>query len=221
VRRVLIFALAAGAAACSLLVSVDDLATGAADAGNADAADAASADADAGAGAGADADAADAGDGDAPDSNLYPNPSFETGCGSSTGFDSTVTTDPTAHDGTRSCRICARDGKTTYSAVGAIFVANPPLGAAYVATAYMRKAPGNPDAPKVQGILRLRNDTPQFEQVDAMGGAQPNAADAWQSITAEMTVQKAAQALEFYVTGYSTSTDSCFLVDDITVKRLK
>jgi hypothetical protein len=145
-----------------------------------------------------------------PDGSLLFHGDFSNGCSDFGGTNATVTADPVARSGPSSCRVCATGSPATISQSAGETM---PAGAHYVATAYVRTA--SPMAAADPMFIEVRvNSTGQAAK--AVG---PLLTDTFQAITTTLVVGAAGSTVGFSVG--STAGSGCFLVDDVSVVRVK
>lgn len=208
-------------AGCSLVTTTDGLAG-----------DAASSAADSGADVAAASDADGAtpplDDSSAPDAsavvNLHPNGDFDAlGCKLWGGYYATLTADTLARSGTGSCRVCALEGSQSaggFSADDASGSAsNPPVGAVYAVSAWIRAAPGAPSPDDITVLLRSTRPSP-FQIYEEAYGPRVAPTNDWAQINVTLAINEQAEALNTAIIGRG-STGACFLVDDLVLQRLK
>jgi hypothetical protein len=164
----------------------------------------------------ADSAAADAG------MNLFPLGDFELGGCSGDGYFSSLTTDSTAHGGGKSCRVCSSGvSPDVFSFDSDMDGVSPSVGDHYVAEAWIRTATSaGPPAMGVELTLRTHMDAP-FALGDQMSSSYTMVTGTWQRLTIELDIlEPAIPKLEVVVDGqYDSGT--CFLVDDIVVRRVQ
>lgn len=224
---------AAALAACSLTTSLDGFtstlvyADGAAD-GTASGTDGgARADSDVvGPDAGTDAFAAgDADGGVIGGANIHPQSTFENAddaCEPGWGaFQASLTKNAVAHSGSASCRVCMNSGVLDYytaddggASGGAV------VGAKYRAEAWVRTAPGT--AAPGPGRIFLRNFTTAggFQALEGKNSdPEQQMDDTWRLWSIELPITKANGTINVFV-GVTSKPSSCFLLDDVTLRRV-
>lgn len=170
------------------------------------------------AGGGADADASDEPGGSL---NLAPDPGFEGDSDQCSpvygGQSSTLSTDTTARNGTRSCRVCS-------SAVAEYFTLDPDGsgyadaldGQVFLGEAWVRKAPGGALAPtSVRVVQRVYQGGSQL-RLDGSNAIVPT--DEWQKVDLRFTAGQPGR-IELYVEARPATGMECFLVDDLRLVR--
>lgn len=230
-RRIagLIAGLAVATSACSLLTSLDGLSSGG-DAGEGPSPDAA---ADHSAEGGADAappfkaDAADAlptedaGARDDAGPNLHPAGTFENGtCSPWQGFQGSVGPISIAHTGSGACRACTASTTTDYFTVddgGAS--GDDVVGVTYRAEGWVRTDPSTPAPPDVRFFLRNASiATGTFVTLESSMSPAAAIDATWQHFEATLSVTKQGY-LNVFVGG-THAPSACFILDDVTVRRL-
>lgn len=164
---------------------------------------------------------ADAGDA-AGAPNLHPRGTFETGtCGSWVGFQGTVAQDSNARTGSGSCLVCTGPMTTDYFTADDNGAPGPAVvGATYRAEGWVRSAPGKPNAGPVR--LFLRNFTVvggTFRGLESSASASSEVDAQWRSRATTLTVTKDGGKLNVFVSADHRS-GACFLLDDVTVRRI-
>lgn len=188
-----------------------------------DAPDAASTDAaapgnvDAGSSAG-DAASADGDAGALP--NLHPNGTFDTTCSPWTSFQGTASHVPS--DGRTSagaCRFCTNGSSSYFTADDTGILGAPVVGGEYEARVWVRAADSTALPSKVSLGLRTR-DASKTEVQDGYVELATPLSTTWQMLTAKLLVTQPAKELAVVV-GATPVEDSCFLLDDVTVVRIR
>lgn len=208
-----VFAVACGAWGCSLLIG--DGFTGGEDPEDAAiaAADGAAEDGAADGGASADADVAGG-------PNVLPTPGFETAnasCGPDWGGGgpASLTPDPDAHSGARSCRVCST-GTNGYFSLDPVGqgLADVAPGHVYRGEVWVRAVIGA-DAPGVRINIRVY---PQAGQQQISSSVFVTPTSAWQKLTHRYEIESAGRIEMFVGASPSTGTE-CFLADDVALVR--
>jgi hypothetical protein len=141
---------------------------------------------------------------------------FEGGCGRWFAYMSTATSDPAAHTGALSCRVCGTPGNPPSMGVKHV-LASPPLGR-YHARAWLRVPTGAPAVQDAGIFLRTHNEPGGgFVQVQIQAAGPPSLADTWQQVDVELLVNTTAAYLDLTVYG---PKGACLLVDDAYVEKL-
>jgi hypothetical protein len=168
--------------------------------------------------------AGNATDGAATDAgpNLFPLGDFELGGCAGDGYYSSLIADSTAHGGGKSCRVCSSGmSPDVFSFDSDIDNVALPVGAHYVAEAWIRTATSaGPPANGVELTLRTHTDAPVVEH-DLVFTNYTTVTQTWQLLTIELDIKEPGiPKLEVVVDGqYDSGT--CFLVDDIVVRRVQ
>jgi len=165
--------------------------------------------------------ASDAGSGDGGGSvgaNLLENPGFEDGCNGWSSSSGNLTVDAVFHGGARSCRVC------TTGVEAGLYLSRPFGGAAkvgekYVASAWLRNAPSAGNANSftlgVRSLDAGQSDVETFSQQASV------LTSSWQEVTMSFEIQKPGSALLRVEIGAGEApAGSCFLVDDVAVRKL-
>ena len=155
---------------------------------------------------------------DAERVNLHPNGEMEFSCQGWYPYNATLESDPTAHGGMASCRVCATktaNDTATFDEFGAVL--DPVKGGVYVASAWFRVPPDKPPPPS--GIS-LYLGTRDMSNADVEGlYTSPMAIDLnWKKLSVQLTVTKDAKKLRIYGGG-TAELGTCFLVDDVRLER--
>jgi hypothetical protein len=209
----------ATASGCSLATNLDDFAAEDPPAASDAEADHATPDvgiADSGAADGAAGDGADA-NGGLP--NLHPFGTFENGCTGWGTFGSTLAPSEVARTGTGSCLVCGTGTTTSFTADDDGVLPSPPIGAEYLAEAWVRSAPQKTTPPSMQMVLRGRNDAP-FVEVEKKFTDYPSPTATWTKLSVKLTITKASQKLNVVVAAEWVN-GACFLLDDVAIYRTK
>jgi hypothetical protein len=192
-----------GAGGCSLLVSVDGLSGGVSDSGDASPGD-----------ANPQSDAA-SGNVDAGP-NLIFNGDFEEAgadCEDWFTFNATATTDPIAHSGQSSCRVC-EVGASGFALDHNTILSNISPGSTFTGTAWVRATPSNTDpAQHVAVAFRVYADAGGAPLQD-VGSASPVINQSWVQLTVMITTTSGGN-LNLFIPADQTVDGSCFLVDDV------
>jgi hypothetical protein len=153
--------------------------------------------------------------------NLLADHSFESGC-TWNGFQGVTTTEsPTAHTGTKSCRVCTEAATTDYFTAGDPFTFGPPVvGVTYRATAWVRTAPGASTPPGAVMHLRTSNPAP-FASIESAYTSIAGLpfTPTWQKMVISLKVSLAAAKVDVFV-GTDTAPGACFLIDDVWLEQL-
>jgi hypothetical protein len=212
-RRTLAMCLLVVVTGCSLLTSLSGFSGGTEPSG-----DAAASDADATTDAATDA-ATDDGAGAPP--NLVETGDFEdptvTECGPPwMGFQGTLDRTSEAHSGTGACKVCGSPGAAVYTIDG-FEVAGPKIGETYVASAWVRAAPGSPSAGRFVLHIRLRRGG---VLADGAKPADVSLTSTWQRVEVKLELSDTPDALNVYGAANDAAAGSCFLIDDIALVRV-
>ena len=170
------------------------------------------------------ADGVAATDSTAPDAaaNLFPLGDFEVGGCSGESYYSVLSPDSTAHLGSKSCRVCS-DGVSpdVFSFDSDVDGVTPPLSARYSAEAWVRSADdaGAP-AGGVELTLRTYTDAPVTIRDNALTARAP-LTSAWQRLVIPLDITQSGMTKLTIVVDGAYETGTCFLVDDIVVRREK
>lgn len=152
--------------------------------------------------------------------NLHPNGSFETGCAPWAAFQGTMThVTSGARTGVGACRFCTNGSGTYFTADDAGSFGKPVVGAEYAVEAWVRSVDGKAMPPRVSLALRTRDTTKtkvEGTQVE-LGTA---LSTQWQRMRTNLSVTKDAAELAIVV-GADRSADECFLLDDVTLVRVR
>ncbi len=154
--------------------------------------------------------------------NLHPNGTFEQGCGRWTPYQSAIQMATTARTGTGSCRTCANQGATdVYGMSDDGAVADPPVGAVYRASAWVRAAGSATPSATVGVFLRTFSAANGFTQIELGEGSTLPAVDGtWRFVEVTFEVTKPAPFLQVGVTGFVPPI-GCFLTDDVVLERIR
>jgi len=152
--------------------------------------------------------------------NLLPSGGFEDGCGTWAGFQATLSSDPTARTGSKSCRICMDPGvDDVFSASDDGAIEHPPIGALFRAEAWVRTAPGAAAPPDAALLARTFNAAP-FTEIEKNQGASSAVGETWSKVEATLKINLVADRFHVSV-GASAAPGACFLVDDVVVERVE
>jgi hypothetical protein len=122
--------------------------------------------------------------------------------------------------GAKSCRVCWTGvGAGVFSIDDRGPVRPAVVGARYVATAWVRTAPGTAAPPGVQLLLRTITPSP-FAEIEVVYSAASTPTATYQQLSISLDVTKNAGAVNVAVVG-DLATGACFLVDDVTLSRVR
>jgi hypothetical protein len=153
--------------------------------------------------------------------NLAPNGGFEddaNSCAGWRGFNASVATDPIAHSGARSCRVCQ-------SGAGGIAIDHDPdldpnarAGAHYHGRAFLRAAPGS-TAPLL-AVIAIRIFDGAGNEAERSTSDKITLSQTWQPI--DVTHTTAIDPGRVNLFGYPEAPENgfCFLIDDILFEKL-
>jgi hypothetical protein len=155
--------------------------------------------------------------GDGGSGQLLVNGDMELGCAGWSSANLTVAEDPTAHGGSKSCRICAGSGgQVEFSQAVALPAASP--GQQYLGAGWFALAS---DAAPLLGYV---------VQVDILGDGStvmagvptrgPPLSSTWQHVSALNAVVDGGTKVVVRVLGYSNTGTECILVDDMLLQRV-
>jgi hypothetical protein len=138
-------------------------------------------------------------------------------CGAPWGpFRSTLTLDPVAHQGTRSCRVCEADGATLAFTIDQPSTMQVKAGQVYRARAWVRVPAGAVAAKSAQISIRIYVGGTAIEA----SYSAPQALDGtWRAITVAHGT-KVDGVLNVYVGFEPGSAGACALVDDVSLELL-
>jgi len=161
-------------------------------------------------------------DSSAPDAglNLLPLGDFELGGCSGDSYYSSLSADSTAHGGGKSCRVCNNGASPDVFAFDSdIEGVTPPLNARYSAEAWVRAAAdaGAP-ASGVELTLRTYTDAPVTIHDNALTPRLP-LTSTWQRLAIALDVTQSGMTKLTIVLDGQYEKGTCFLVDDIVVRR--
>lgn len=132
-------------------------------------------------------------------------------------FQATVSLSTTARTGSHSCKICGAGmiDFTMDDIDPTVPTADP--GDSFLGEAWVRTAPG--EAPPSVVFLEIRDATTFFGEASNM----PMVTDTWQPVTLTHEVRDTTQPVEVFLAGHTPApaTNPCFLVDDISLVRVK
>ena len=166
----------------------------------------------------ADTGASDAGQNDDSGANLVPNSTFDTDCSDWTVFQATLTPDPDAHTGARSCRVCRETGNLySIDEVDGVLPV-PKVNQSWHAHGWV-KLPSGGRAHAAAIYLRTW-DAADMKQLDIVSGGDVTLSTSWQPLDVDFTDTMAnAAILDVFVSASNAQAGDCFLVDDVTVVR--
>lgn len=148
---------------------------------------------------------------DAAPTNLHPFGDAEEGCAQWGQFHAAVTTSTDAHQGTKSCRVCAETNyQGGYTADDRGASGAPKVGKSYRASLWVKTT----DASSVQGEVALRTINQQFVETEAKR-VQYTITNEWKRVEVTLDVTETAPLLALAVAGNANLDAPCFLFDDI------
>lgn len=152
-----------------------------------------------------------------PSENLLPNGTFDSSCDAWTSYNGALTLEANGHAGS-GCRVCSLNYNTAFSLDSSYFgVSNPPVGAHYTATMWIRMDSGK--TLSMNAHLRVFN-SPPYSVVSE--GSPTNVAvnDTWQQVGVGYNIESEGQYLSLVIqSATAVGSDICFVVDDITLRR--
>lgn len=178
-----------------------------------------------GADAGTDAPAtADADGGTVAGVNIHPQSTFETAdaaCGPGWGtYQSSLEKNAVAHGGTASCRVCMNSGILDfYTADDGGSSGATTLGVRYRAEAWVRTAPGFPSPGPGRLFLRNFKVTGGFEDLESKSSDAVMLDFNWRLVSTELLITKPGGVINVFI-GMDAVAGSCFLIDDVTLRRV-
>jgi len=154
-----------------------------------------------------------------PGVNLLSNPGFESGISPWASWQGKISLSSDAHSGSRSASVAFVSGSTppTYTIGNGPpgEVTDPPVGARYEATAWVKGA-GSSIGKQVRLVIRDSKGNTQHETA----GPWVALSSGWQQISVTHTISKAGMTgLDIYVVQTKAAGSDSFLVDDLSLYR--
>jgi hypothetical protein len=160
---------------------------------------------------------ADAGDTAGP--NLETNGTFDTDVDPWNSYQGALTLSGLAHGGAHSLRVCVNVLNDIYSADDSQTPGPGTLGATYRARAWIQADPEASTPSYIAIALRNVVDEPSFKELESLRSPQIPVPAIWTQIETTLAITKQG-LLNVYIYAAAES-GTCFLVDDVSLERVK